>query len=33
VATPAAWRHLGLAVPSGSPFGVAADPALFDPED
>jgi holliday junction DNA helicase RuvB len=33
VATPAAWQHLGLAVPSGSPFGVAADPALFDPED
>jgi holliday junction DNA helicase RuvB len=33
VATPAAWQHLGLAVPSGSPFGTSADPALFDPED
>jgi Holliday junction DNA helicase RuvB len=32
VATPAAWRQLGLEVPSGTPFG-ASDPALFDPED
>jgi Holliday junction DNA helicase RuvB len=27
IATPAAWRHLGLSAPPASPFG--ADPALF----
>jgi holliday junction DNA helicase RuvB len=32
VATPAAWRQLGLEIPRGTPFG-ASDPALFDPED
>src|SRR3954469_15348658 len=32
VATPAAWRQLGLEIPTGTPFG-ASDPALFDPED
>jgi Holliday junction DNA helicase RuvB len=32
VATPAAWRQLGLDIPRGTPFG-ASDPALFDPED
>ena len=34
VATPAAWQHLGLAVPARAPFGGAADePALFDTDD
>ena len=31
VATPAAWLHLGLAVPADSAFPL--DPALFDPAD
>jgi Holliday junction DNA helicase RuvB len=30
IATPAAWRHLGLAVPPSAPHA-DADPALFDP--
>src|SRR6187200_1269011 len=34
VATPAAWQHLGLAVPSRAPFGGAVDePGLFDTDD
>src|SRR5689334_7391663 len=34
VATPAAWRHLGLAVPAAAPFGGAtAEPSLFDGDD
>jgi len=34
VATPAAWQHLGLAVPARAPFGGAADePGLFDTDD
>jgi Holliday junction DNA helicase RuvB len=34
VATPAAWRHLGLAVPAAAPFGGAtAEPSLFDGGD
>src|SRR5215212_1372804 len=36
VATPAAWQHLGLPVPTGAPFGVAAravdEGTLFDPD-
>jgi holliday junction DNA helicase RuvB len=32
VATPAAWRQLGLEIPTGTPFG-GADPALFDADD
>src|SRR4051812_22825289 len=32
VATPAAWEHLGLAVPSGSPFRSGTDQPLFDAE-
>ncbi|HNM97951.1 MAG TPA: Holliday junction branch migration DNA helicase RuvB, partial [Marmoricola sp.] len=33
VATPAAWAHLGLAVPAGSPWSVEADLPLFDPSE
>jgi hypothetical protein len=29
VATPAAWQHLGLTAPQGSPFG-GAEQSLFD---
>ena len=32
VATPAAWRHLGLAVPASAPFAAWA-PLFGDPED
>src|SRR4051812_8587589 len=32
VATAAAWAHLGLAVPSGSPFRSGTDQPLFDAE-
>jgi Holliday junction DNA helicase RuvB len=31
VATPAAWRHLGLAQPPGTPFGNEITPDLFAP--
>ena len=31
VATPAAWRHLGLAQPPGTPFGNEITPDLFGP--
>jgi Holliday junction DNA helicase RuvB len=31
VATPAAWQHLGLAVPADSAF--STDPSLFDPAE
>ncbi len=33
VATPGAWKHLGYAVPSGSPFGGSETPELFSPSD
>ena len=35
VATPAAWQHLGLAVPASAPFGGAAgaDQSLFDADE
>ncbi|MGN6783011.1 MAG: Holliday junction branch migration DNA helicase RuvB [Marmoricola sp.] len=34
VATPAAWRHLGLAVPAGAPFAAGpTDQPLFDATD
>jgi hypothetical protein len=35
VATPAAWQHLGLAVPANAPFGgtAAAEQTLFDADE
>jgi Holliday junction DNA helicase RuvB len=32
IATPAAWEHLGLTAPAGSPFG-GAEQTLFDGDD
>jgi Holliday junction DNA helicase RuvB len=30
VATPAAWQHLGLTVPSSAPFAAGSEASLFD---